>query len=51
MYKGCSSNPHNCKNTFSELKGETSKYMYVELYLNLHIHTELELLIFKNKRL
>lgn len=50
MYKACSSNPHNCKNTFSEVKGETSKYMYVELYLNLHIHTELEL-IFKNKRL
>lgn len=25
--------------------------MYVELYLNLHVHTELELLIFKNRRL
>lgn len=50
MYKACSSNLHNCK-FFLELKGEISKQMYVELYLNLHIHTELEHVNFKIKQL
>lgn len=38
MYKVCSPNPHNCKNTFSELKGETSMYVCRIIFKSPHSH-------------